>query len=239
MAQARTFLLMGSGEFEPWSAEIERAALDGRTGPVAVLPTASSTEGDTVFNRWGRMGLDHYGSMAVEARILSVRTREDAEDEANARALDDASMIFFSGGKPAHLASTILGTKLWTSMQVALDRGAVYAGCSAGALIASQSREQRRERGTRTGWVFGLGLVPHVSFGVHWDKVKVIPGLRSFVMARVPRGSWFVGLDERTAILGDGLEWQVFGVGEVMVRHAGGTTLHRAGGSFETSDPPE
>ena len=50
MAQkARTFLLMGSGEFEPWSNEIEAAALDGRTGPVVVLPTASSTEGEDVF----------------------------------------------------------------------------------------------------------------------------------------------------------------------------------------------
>jgi cyanophycinase len=238
VAQTRTFLLMGSGEFEPWSAEIERAALDGRTGPVAVLPTASSVDGDTVFERWGRMGLDHYASMAVEARVMPVKTREDAEDEANASALDDASMIFFSGGKPAHLASSIVGTKLWNAMQVALDRGAVYAGCSAGALIASQSREQRRERGTKTGWVFGLGLVPHVSFGVHWDKVKVIPGLRSFVMARIPRGSWFVGLDERTAILGDGLEWRVFGVGSVMVRHAGGTTVFHAGDTFRTTDPP-
>jgi len=234
----RTFLLMGSGEFEPWSAEIERAALDGRTGPVAVLPTASSMEGDTVFERWGRMGLDHYASMAVEARVLPVKTREDAEDETIARALDDAAMIFFSGGKPAHLASTILGTELWERMSTALDRGAVYAGCSAGALIASQSREQRRERGTRAGWVFGLGLVPHVSFGVHWDKVKVIPGLRSFVMSRIPRGSWFIGLDERTAILGDGVDWRVFGLGGVMIRHAGGTIVHRAGDEFRTSDPP-
>ena len=234
----RTFLLMGSGEFEPWSAEVERAALAGRTGPVAVLPTASSMEGDTVFDRWGRMGLDHYASIAVEARVLPVKTREDAEDEAIARALDDAAMIFFSGGKPAHLASTILGTELWRRMGAALDRGAVYAGCSAGALIASQSREQRRERGTRAGWVFGLGLVPHVSFGVHWDKVKVIPGLRSFVMSRVPRGSWFVGLDERTAILGDGVDWRVFGLGGVMVRHAGGAIVYRAGDAFGTSDPP-
>jgi hypothetical protein len=23
-----------------------------------------------------------------------------------------------------------------------------------------------------------------------------------------PKGSWFVGLDERTAILGDGIEWR-------------------------------
>lgn len=238
MAQTRTFLLMGSGEFEPWSSEIERAALDGRSGPVAVIPTASSTEGDTVFDRWSRMGLDHYASMAVEARVLPVKSREDAQDEANARALDDASMIFFSGGKPAHLASTIVGTELWNAMSAALERGAVFAGCSAGAMIASQSREQRRERGSTAGWVFGLGLVPHVSFGVHWNKIKVIPGLRSFVMSRIPRGSWFVGLDERTAILGDGLRWRVFGVGSVMVRHPGGTNVYRAGDAFQTSDPP-
>lgn len=113
-----------------------------------------------MFDRWGRRGLDHYASMAVEARVLPVKTREDAEDEANARALDDATIIFFSGGKPQHVASTILGTKLWNAMQVALDRGAILAGCSAGALIASQSREQRRERGTRAAGCSGSGWCP-------------------------------------------------------------------------------
>ena len=232
----RTFLLMGSGEFEPWSDEIEAAALDGRTGPVAVLPTASSTEGEDVFGRWGRMALEHYATAGIDARLVPVKTREDAELEEHARALQGISMVFFSGGKPQHLAATIHGTRLWDALEDALDGGAVFAGCSAGALIASQSREQRRERGVRTGWVFGLGLVPHVSFGVHWDKVKVIPGLRSVVMSRIPPGSWFVGIDERTAILGDAHSWRVFGLGTVMVRHAGGTEVHRAGVTFETSD---
>jgi cyanophycinase-like exopeptidase len=234
--KARTFLLMGSGEFEPWSNEIEAAALDGRTGPVAVLPTASSTEGEDVFGRWGRMALEHYATAGIDARLLPVKTREDAELEEYARALVGTSMVFFSGGKPQHLAATIDGTRLWEALGAALDARAVFAGCSAGALIASQSREQRRERGTRTAWVFGLGLVPHVSFGVHWDKVKVIPGLRSVVMSRIPSGSWFVGIDERTAILGDGHRWRVYGLGSVMVRHAGGTEVHGAGATFETSD---
>jgi len=232
----RTFLLMGSGEFEPWSDEIEAAALDGRTGPVAVLPTASSTEGEEVFGRWGRMALEHYATAGIEARLVPVKTREDADREEYARALEGAAMVFFSGGKPQHLAATIHGTRLWDALGEVLDAGTVFAGCSAGALIASQSREQRRERGVRTGWVFGLGLVPHVSFGVHWDKVKVIPGLRSVVMSRVPSGSWFVGIDERTAILGDGRRWRVYGLGSVMLRHAGGTDVHRAGATFETSD---
>jgi len=232
----RTFLLMGSGEFEPWSNEIEAAALDGRPGPVAVLPTASSTEGDDVFGRWGRMGLEHYSAAGIDSRLVPVKTREDADREEIARELEGAAMVFFSGGKPQHLAETIHGTRLWDALLAALDAGAVYAGCSAGALVASQSREQRRERGVRTGWVYGLGLVPHVSFGVHWDKVKVIPGLRSVVMSRIPPGSWFVGLDERTAILGDGRRWRVYGVGEVTVRHAGGTEIHEAGATFETRD---
>jgi cyanophycinase len=232
----RTFLLMGSGEFEPWSNEIEAAALNGRLGPVAVLPTASSAEGDDVFGRWGRMGLEHYAAAGIDARLVPVKTREDADREEIARQLEGAAMVFFSGGKPQHLAETIHGTRLWDALLAALDAGTVYAGCSAGALIASQSREQRRERGVRTGWVYGLGLVPHVSFGVHWDKVKVIPGLRSVVMSRIPPGSWFVGLDERTAILGDGRRWRVYGVGEVTVRHAGGTEIHEADATFETKD---
>ena len=235
-SSGRTFLLMGSGEFEPWSNEIEAAALDVRPGPVAVLPTASSAEGDDVFGRWGRMGLEHYAAAGIDARLVRVKTREDADREDLARELEGAAMVFFSGGKPQHLAETIHGTRLWDALLAALDAGTVYAGCSAGALIASQSREQRRERGVRTGWVYGLGLVPHVSFGVHWDKVKVIPGLRSVVMSRIPPGSWFVGLDERTAILGDGRRWRVYGVGEVTVRHAGGTEIHEAGATFETKD---
>jgi hypothetical protein len=55
-------------------------------------------------------------------------------------------------------------------------------------------------------------------------------------MSRIPSGSWFVGIDERTAILGDGHRWRVFGLGTVMVRHAGGIEVHRAGATFETSD---
>ncbi len=225
---------MGSGEFEPWSEGVERAALEGRSGHVAVLPTASSAEGDEVFERWGRMGLEHYGSMGMDARLVDVRTRADAELGDRARPLDGASMVFFSGGKPQHLAATIHGTRLWRELEHAMERGAVFAGCSAGALIASQSRDERGSRGARTGWAFGLGLVPQVSFGVHWDKLKVIPGLRTLVLSRIPKGSWFVGLDERTAILGDGHAWKVFGESGVMVRHAGKTTVFRAGEAFET-----
>ncbi len=234
MVSPRSFLLMGSGEFEPWSEEVERAAIGGRTGHIAILPTASASEGDEVFERWGRMGLEHYRAMGLEARLVPVKRREDAEREDLARELEGAAMVFFSGGKPQRLAEAIFGTRVWDTLMRALDDGTVFAGCSAGAMVASQSREQRRERGVEVGWTFGLGLVPSVSFGVHWDKVRFIPGVRPFVMSRRPRGTTFVGIDERTAILGDGVRWRVFGRGGAMVRDARGTRVHRAGEGFET-----
>lgn len=236
MLQNRRFLLMGSGEFEPWSEEAERAAVDGADPSVVILPTASAREGDAVFDRWGSMGLEHYRAMGWPATVLPVKSRPDAEREDLAAALDAAELVFFSGGNPKHLASTIEGTPLWHSLLAAIERGAVFAGCSAGAMVASQSRTQAREQGVRTSWIFGLGLVPNVSFGVHWDKTRLIPGMRWWVSSKLPEGSWFVGIDERTAILGDGRAWTVYGRGGATVVHAGGRRTYRAAESFSTED---
>jgi cyanophycinase-like exopeptidase len=226
----RTFLMMGSGEFEPWSEEVERAALEGRDGPVAIVPTASASEGDAVFDRWGQMGLDHYAAMGIEASVVPIKTRIDAESEDLARRLDGASMIFFSGGKPRFLSSVIAGTRCFDALLAAVDRGSVYAGCSAGAMVASRPPDGKPKIGQ--AWVSGLGLLPHLSLGVHWDRTKYIPGLRPFMMSRSDAA--FVGIDERTAILGDGERWTVYGLGTVMVRMAGAATVHKAGASFTT-----
>jgi cyanophycinase len=228
--------LLGSGEFEPWSADVESLALADAVGDgtVAILPTASAAEGDRVFDRWGAMGLDHYAEAGVPAAVVQVKVRDDAFRDDVVEQFERASMIYFSGGKPTRLADVLRDTPLLAGILRAIDRGAVYAGCSAGAMVASRARDADARRAT--SWLFGLGLVPHVSFGVHWDKVKVIPGLRSLTMSRIPSGSWFVGLDERTAILGDGHRWRVYGLGSVMVRHGGGTEIHREGATFETMD---
>ena len=152
-------------------------------------------------------------------------------------------MIFFSGGKPHHLAEVLDGTPLWASILTALDRGAVYAGCSAGAMVASQTQNDdalRHEMGS--GWLFGLGLVPGVSFGVHWDRTRWIPGVRPFTTSRLAPEVWFVGIDERTAILGDGRNWEVHGRGGVSVHHEGGGQVYRSGQRFvagETGRPSE
>ena len=199
-----TFLLLGSGEFEPWSTEVESLALADAVGDgsVAILPTASASEGDHVFERWGRMGLDHYARSGVSASVIPVKVREDAFNPEVVATVEGASMIYFSGGKPTRLADVLRDSPLLAAIRRAMDRGAVYAGCSAGAMIASRERNAGGRLGT--SWLFGLGLVPNVSFGVHWDRAARIPGAQWWMTSRLPDDTWFVGIDERTAIFGDG-----------------------------------
>ncbi len=235
-----TFLLLGSGEFEVWSHSVESGALAGASGDgrVAILPTASATEGDAVFERWGRMGLDHYAERGVPAEVVPVLTRDDAFRDDLADRIRGASMVYFSGGKPQYLAEVMDGTPCWVAVRHLMDRGGVYAGCSAGAMVASRSREQRTSKPRRgTGWLFGMGLVPHATFGVHWDRVRRIPGAGMFLTARIGDDAWFIGIDERTAILGDGQRWEVHGLGSVTVRGADGTATYRGGERLETTVP--
>jgi len=230
---ARTFLLLGSGEFEPWTHEVEAKVLAGASGDgsVVILPTASAPDGDAVFDRWAKMGLDHYAEVGVTAEVLPVKDRDDAAREDWAQRVGRASMIYLSGGKPQHLAGVLRDSPLLAAILRAMDRGAVWAGCSAGAMVVSRSKDGSRG----SSYLFGLGLVPHVSFGVHWDRAARIPGLAWWMTARLPDDTWFVGIDEKTAIVGDGTSWEVFGRREVEVRGPDERATYREGQRFETS----
>jgi cyanophycinase len=223
------FLLLGSGEFEPWSAEAERFALEGAAGDgsVAVLATASGREGDTVFERWTAMGLAHYELLGIAARALRVRTRDDALDPSTGRQLDDASMVFFSGGSPKYLAQTLRGTPVWDGVLRLIDRGGVFAGCSAGAMIAGAV-------GMRFPFASGLGLLPTTAVGVHWDALSAwwIRWLRDLAPSRLPPAVRFVGVAEHTAVASDGDSWTVFGAGDVDVRQGGERRAFTAGRQF-------
>jgi cyanophycinase-like exopeptidase len=216
MTSARgRFLLLGSGEFEPWVAEAERFALSGAAGDgsVAVLAAASGREGEPVFERWIGMGLSHYDSLGITAHAVPVRTRVDALEPATAKVLDDVSMVFFSGGSPKYLAQTLTGTPVWDGVQRLLDRGGVFAGCSAGAMIAGAT-------GMRFPFGSGLGLLPATAIGVHWDALSGwwIRWLRDLAPRRLQSGVRFLGIAEHTAIASDGAAWRVFGTGVVDVR---------------------
>jgi cyanophycinase len=228
----RVWALLGSAEFLPWAEEVDRWVLErARPGPVLILPTAIAPEGDEVFDGWGRMGVEHYARLGVEAEVFPVKRREDAERADLASRLDDAAAVFLSGGNPGSLAATLAGTRLWTSLVANLDRGLAYGGCSAGIAALGERAAWRLHR--NSFWP-GLGVFPGTNLAPHWDAVDAyLPGLAHALVANLGPPFRLVAVDERTAMVGDGRRWSVLGAGGVHILEDGGWTDHGAGSSFD------
>ena len=218
--------LLGAGEFDPWTTAVDRWLVgrpDAAGDRVLVAPAAAAAEGDDVFDMWARKGLDHYASLGIRADVLPLKTREDALHGDLADALEGAAVIYFSGGNPAYLSSVLRDTPLWASIREAMTRGLAYAGCSAGvACLGDIAPDSAREEFDEELWQPGLKLFPGYWFGPHWDALDgFAPGLTDFIISEVPSGTTLVGIDENTALVGDGRVWSVAGVGGVHIMVSG------------------
>jgi cyanophycinase len=229
--------LLGSGEFAPWTDDVDRALLERArtgTGRVLVLPTASAPEGEEVFDGWAAMGMEHYGRLGVAAEVVPIRTRDDAEAPEHVERLADASLVFFSGGNPAYLSATLDGTAFWTALRSGLDRGLAYGGCSAGVqCLGERALDPTAGRFDTGAWRPGLRLFRGVAFAPHWDALdRYVPGLSGFIRESVPPGELLLAIDEDTAVVGDGIEWDVVGAEAAHVWCDGSWTDHPAGSRF-------
>ncbi|MBI3648371.1 MAG: Type 1 glutamine amidotransferase-like domain-containing protein [Actinobacteria bacterium] len=233
---SRTFALLGSGEFEPWSAEVDRWVLDRSPGDgrVLLLPTASAREGDGAFQGWATKGREHFARAGITAEVVPIKTREDAERPELVEWLNGASAVYFSGGNPWYLAEVLRETAFCRAMIEALDSGLGYIGCSAGVACLTESTFDSDTEDFEQVLKPGLGLARRVLFGPHWDMVDTwIPGAADFIVRSVPEGHAFVGIDEDTAMVGDGRAWRVFGRQEVHVLDGSNWRRYRAGDPFE------
>jgi cyanophycinase-like exopeptidase len=239
----RLFGLLGSGEFEPWTEPVDRWLLERATGDgsVLILPVASAPEGSEVFERWGTMGLEHYDDLGIPADVVPLETRGDAERPDLIRMLEGASMAFFSGGNPAYLTSVLRGSSFWEALLSEMDRGLAYAGCSAGVACLGELAVDNTIHDFTSSelWRPALRLFPNVYFGPHWDALdRYMPGLQALFVSAVPAGSPLLGIDERTAVVGDGTTWSVLGSGAATLIEEGIARSFESGTSFDIAFLP-
>ncbi|HEX6033690.1 MAG TPA: Type 1 glutamine amidotransferase-like domain-containing protein [Anaerolineales bacterium] len=212
--------LVGSGEYLPVMIEVDRYLLDslnlnGRKPRVACLPTAAGKEGDSSINRWLNMGVQHFQELGAEVEPVRIIDRHSANDPCWEPILENADLIYFSGGDPSYLYETMKGSLAWSAAQRAWVRGAVYAGCSAGAMILGKRMPSFRLAGTQEGF----GIVPATFIVPHFDAIPGIWKPIVFSLQRqLKKGERMIGVDEDTALIGKlDADWVVKGKSKVHV----------------------
>ena len=234
--------LVGSGEYLPAVDDVDRHLLDSikrdeRDPNVVCVPAAAGQEGDASVNRWLEMGVAHFEALGANVTPARIIDHETAKAPTWLPALENADLIYFSGGKPNYLHETMHDSRAWDTAQKAWARGAIYAGCSAGAMILAQEIPNIRS---------AVGQAPQKSFGLlpakfilpHFDKMQSLFAPFLFALRRTLGEQEFViGIDEDTALVGklDG-EWQVMGKGSVHLITRAGDESFPAGESNNLKD---
>jgi cyanophycinase len=161
------------------------------------------------------MGIRHFERLGADVTALRIVDRTSAQDEQYEHVLENADLIYFSGGDPGYLYESLKDTCAWRAAQRAWARGAVYAGCSAGAMILARRMPSFRLAGTQEGF----GVLPAEFLVPHFDAIPAIWKPVVFALQKqLKDGQHLVGVDEDTALVGllNG-DWKVMGKGSVQV----------------------
>ena len=210
IARPGPLALVGSGEYLPQMTDLEGELLKGRPPRYVQLATASVPDGPAVLDRWHRLGVAQAERLGVEAVILEVGDREDANSAELASRVSGAGLIYLSGGDPGYLADTLRDTAVWAAIEQAWRDGAALAGCSAGAMALTSWVPSLRH--PRDGGTPGIGLLPHLRVIPHFDAFAArLPDLITRFLIPDVNSVTVLGVDEDTALVGGPNEWTVRG----------------------------
>ena len=214
--------LVGSGEYLPQMKEFERSLInDGLANnkkPIYIqIPTAAARESENRINYWRALGEVAAKSLGVTQSFLPIFTRDDANNLQLLKDVDDAALIYLSGGDPHYLADALRDTLLWDLILKNWQSGGSLAGCSAGAMAFSGYIPHFRL--SRAQPTPGFNLTKQIRVIPHFDKFfKWIPDSAAKVLLDLPGDSILIGIDEMTAVVKRADKpWQVWGRGKLHI----------------------
>lgn len=225
-------VLNGGEEFRPGNEPQDQrlVACSGR-GPAYVLPTAAARQRPELAvanaQRW-------FAALGLGIEELPVLRRADAQSAELAARAAGAGLFYLVGGDPGLVVRVLAGSRVWAAAVAAWRAGAALAGSSAGAmamcgvtLVMSRWPHHAERRAVPAlGLLHKVVVVPHYErFGNRW-KLPPEPDLA------------VLGLDERTAAVWDGSDWQAAGSGGVTVVRSGRSWRFAAGSIIEGLPAP-
>ena len=222
---ARRFLLVGGEEFRPAGVSMDYKLLEltGKTPPrVAIIPTAAASENPQLA---AANGIRHFSGLGADAYSVDVVRRADAENPRLAAQVADADVIYFTGGSPEHLRSVLDDSALLAAVTAATDRGAIWAGSSAGAMVLGAVMRRPSTGSTVSP---ALNVISNVMTLPHHERSDP-----EAVMAQLSASDYVgltvLGIDGATGLLLEPNGATALGAGNVIVYRAGGWKRYAGG----------
>ena len=149
--------------------------------------------------------------------VLPQREKEEVESEAFLKTLDEATGIWFGGGRQWRFVDAYANTEAEKAFHRLLERGGVIAGSSAGASIQGEYMARGNPLGNldimSEGYEKGLGFLPGVAIDQHFTQRSRMKDMKALVKT-YPQFLG-IGIDETTAILVEGTKATVMGKNDV------------------------
>ena len=221
-------VIVGGAMRDPAIVERFVQLAGGPEAPIVVIPTAGGGETYDQYYPGLRAFRD---AGAVDLTVLHTTDREVADDPAFSAPLRRARGVWFPGGRQWRLADAYLGTRVQEEIAGVLGRGGVVGGSSAGATILG-SYLVRGDTATNTIMMgdheVGFGFLRDTAIDQHllrrnrqFDLIEVIEAHPHLLG---------IGIDEDTAIVVQGDEFEVMGRSYAVIYDRG--RLLDSGGRF-------
>ena len=222
--------LQGGAEFGGGMRICDLRAIDlagGFDAQVSIIPAAAAP--DDNHRRAGESGCDWFRRLgARNVAALPLIDRSSADDSRIAGVLRHSKLIYLLGGFPGYLAGVLQASQSWRAIMAAMDKGAVVAGSSAGAMVLCEFlyNPTRQTVGKGLGLLPRTCVIPHLNtFGRKWiDRLQ-----KELPMATL------IGIDEETGAINDGPHgaWSVYGPGAITLFGNHRKQEYRTGAPFE------
>ena len=211
-----TLVIVGGAMQDPAIVKRFIDLAGGPDAPIVIIPTAG--EGDDEYDQYWS-GLKQWRENGAQRlTVLHTRDRKVADSDAFVKPIREARGVFFAGGRQWRLADSYLNTQTHKELAALLNRGGVVGGSSAGASILSSfmvrgdTKSNEKMIGDHT---VGLGFLKNAAIDQHllrrnrqFDMLEVIDKHPELLG---------IGLDEDTAIVVRGNQFDVIGRSYVVV----------------------
>lgn len=187
--------------------------LEARIVVMTVATELPREVGENYIRVFERLGVE-------DIRIADTVGREDAGDSSALEAIKKATGVFFTGGDQSRITGVLKDTEIDRVLHQRVAEGLVIGGTSAGAammpdMMIVEGDSQTNPRVEIVKIEPGMGFLPGVVIDQHFAQRGRLGRLLSAV-AQQPVVLGF-GIDENTAVIVKGHEFEVVGEGSVTV----------------------